>query len=92
MAGIPNNDRKLGAEVRRMTLRMLQNILADEENKKYDEKFRREVLLKLATNALPRMTEVTGADGEAIVIEVSKEGAQKYGIASSAVSNTIGYT
>ena len=49
-----------------MTLKMIRSILLDEENKKYDEKFRREVLLKLATNALPRLNEHTGEDGDSI--------------------------
>ena len=70
MAGILNNDRKLGAEVRRMTLNKLKDILGDDEHKKYDEKFQREVLLKLATNALPRLNEHTGESGEPINVNI----------------------
>ena len=74
MAGIPNNDRKLGAEVRRMTLKMIQRILADEANEKYDEKFRRDVLLKLTTNVLPRINEHTGESGEPINVNIVNYG------------------
>ena len=70
MAGIVNNDRKLGAEVRRMTLNKIKDILGDEEHKKYDEKFQREVLLKLATNALPRLNEHTGESGDPINVSI----------------------
>ena len=70
MAGIVNNDRKLGAEVRRMTLNKIKDILGDEEHKKYDEKFQREVLLKLATNALPRLNEHTGESGDPINVNI----------------------
>ena len=70
MAGIINNDRKLGAEVRRMTLNKIKDILGDDEHKKYDEKFQREVLLKLATNALPRLNEHTGESGEPINVNI----------------------
>jgi hypothetical protein len=81
MAGIVNNDRKLGAEVRRMTLNKIKDILGDDEHKKYDEKFQREVLLKLATNALPRLNENTGEDGGPIIIQVAQEILQKNDIA-----------
>ena len=74
MAGILNNDRKLGAEVRRMTLNKLKDILGDDEHKKYDEKFQREVLLKLATNALPRLNEHTGEDGGPLSIRLVQYG------------------
>jgi hypothetical protein len=86
MAGVPNNDRKLGAEVRRMTLNKIKDILGDDEHKKYDEKFQREVLLKLATNALPRLNEHSGEDGGAILITVSKEGAEKYDLDQKEIS------
>lgn len=87
MAGVPNNDRKLGAEVRRMTLNKIKDILGDDEHKKYDEKFQREVLLKLATNALPRLNEHTGEDGSPIIIKFDNA-FEKYDSTSSPETNS----
>jgi hypothetical protein len=58
-----------------------------------DKEFKKQLLLRMATTVLPRLNEHTGENGEAIIINVSKEGAEKYGInsASSAISNTIGH-
>lgn len=57
MPGVPANDRKLGAEVRKMALKRIRLILLDT----YDDKeFQKAVLLKLAPTLLPRLNEHDG--------------------------------
>lgn len=63
MAGIVSNDRKLGAEVRRLTLKKIQAVLEGD-----DEEFKKAVILKLASTVLPRINEHSGEDGEAIQV------------------------
>ena len=65
MAGIIHNDRELGAEVRRMSLKKVRKILSDD----YDDKdYQKAVLLKLVPTLLPRLNEHSGEGGEAISI------------------------
>lgn len=63
MAGTTLNDRKLAADVRTLTLKEIKRALEGE-----DEDFKKQVILRLAPTALPRLTEVTGEDGGAILI------------------------
>lgn len=74
MAGIAFNDRKLGAEVRSLTLKKIKAILEGE----YDD-FARAVILKLASTVLPRINEHSGEGGDAIkvTIEIAGEVAKK---------------
>ena len=78
MAGTPGNqnavdnsggktlqDRNLAAEVRRLSLSAIKKVL---EGK--DSQFRKAVILKLAGTVLPRLTEVSGPDGDPISIGV----------------------
>ena len=60
MAGIIHNDRKLGAEVRRMGLRKLKDILGDDSHEKYAKDFQQAVILKLSGSILPRINEHSG--------------------------------
>lgn len=67
MAGPISNDRKLAAEVRRMGLGKIKRLfekqgiepLSDREQEMHDQ-----LLLRMAPNLLPRLTEITGEDGE----------------------------
>lgn len=78
MAGIIYSDRKLGAEVRSLALKEIRTVLQGEKNEFYEA-----VLLRLTASVLPRLNEVTGADGDAmkITIEVAGSIANKNGIA-----------
>lgn len=57
-------DRELAAKVRTLALNELQEILEDKECKSYSKDYRNQIVLKLAGTVLPRLTEVTGKDGE----------------------------
>ncbi len=61
MAAPLGNDRKLAAEIRRLTLRELEKILLGEDND-----YKKQVILKLAPTVLPRLNEHTGEDGAAL--------------------------
>ena len=86
MAGIALNDRKLGANVRNLSLRLIEKYLKDETPE--NDKFRKDLLLKLATNVLPRITQLEGEDGRPIQISISKEIADKNGINSTSEDNS----
>ncbi len=62
----PFNDRKLAAEVRSLTLNKMKHILNRPvvEMNERDKQLHDELILKLAGSILPRLTEVTGEDGE----------------------------
>jgi hypothetical protein len=57
------NDRKLAAEVRSLALSEMKEILLGDDNK-----YKRQIILKLATSILPRLNEHTGEDGQPIPI------------------------
>jgi hypothetical protein len=65
MAGITLNDRKLAADVRTLSLKEMKKVL--EGN---DEDFKKQLILKLASSALPRLNEITGEDGDPIVVQM----------------------
>jgi hypothetical protein len=46
--------------------------------------------LKLAPTILPRITEITGEDGSPLVVEISKEIAEKNDITPTTTSNSEG--
>lgn len=83
MAGPIKPDMELQREVRRLTLKKIRAILIADK----DDDLSRAVLLKLAGTVLPRINEHMGENGEAIIIQVSKEGAEKYGISTSGTSS-----
>lgn len=62
--GVTRNDRIMAAEVRRLGLKKLKDILEDENHQKYSQEFFAAVFLRLAANLLPRLNEHTGADGD----------------------------
>ena len=63
MAAPVANDRKLGANVRRLALLEVQKILLGD-----DEVAKKEMVFKLAPNLMPRLTEISGTDGEPLKI------------------------
>lgn len=58
--------RERAAGVRNLALSHLEKILSPSYK---DKKYQKEMLLRIAGNLLPRLNEVTGADGEALVIK-----------------------
>ena len=55
------NDRVLAGEVRTLTLNAIKKYLVGD-----DEDFKKQLLLRLSGSILPRLNEITGADGEAL--------------------------
>jgi hypothetical protein len=64
------NDRKLASEVRNLTLTKIKRILERPvvEMNGEDKRLHDEILLKLAGTVLPRLTEVTGSDGDPLFV------------------------
>lgn len=64
------NDRKLAAEVRQMTLKKIKRLyeMAPNEMSERELQLHDRVFEKLAGSVLPRLTEVTGEDGESFKI------------------------
>lgn len=74
MAGVLKNDRAKGAKARNLILDEVIRIfeipietITDEE-----KTLKKDLFLRMAPNTLPRLTEVTGEDGEAVQISVIK--------------------
>lgn len=67
MAGVNKRERVLAEEVRKIELDLIKKYLEDtsDENKQ----FRKELILKLATNILPRKTEI-GGDEDGLPIKI----------------------
>lgn len=72
-------DRKLAAEVRRLTLKRIKVILEipSEDLKGRDYELQKAVLIKLSGTILPRLNEHTGEDGAPIKYSISNEQAEK---------------
>ena len=81
--------RELTGEVRKLALQQIRKILLGE-----DSDIKNQVILRLAGQILPRLSETTGEDGGPIIIQVAKEGAEKYGLNSTSgpSDNPIGQT
>jgi hypothetical protein len=75
MAGVTLNDRNLAANVRTTSLNLILKYLNGE-----DEKYKKDLLLRLAGTVLPRLTEHTGEDGQPIIVQLSQSIAEKNGI------------
>lgn len=67
--GVPHYRRELAGEVRDLTLKEIKSILLDKKNEKHGKEFRQQVILRLASNVLPRLNEHTGEDGKPINIK-----------------------
>ena len=76
------NDRRLAAEVRTLVLKEILRLLSipKVEMSAAEYELFKAILLRLAGSVLPRMTEITGEDGEKLHITISKEIAEKNGI------------
>lgn len=72
--------------VKDLTLQRIEAILDNPSLVTVD--FYQSLLLKLAGNVIPRSTEVTGEDGGAMIIEISKEIAEKNDINAITGSNS----
>lgn len=59
------NDLKLAAEVRSLTLQEMKKILLQDEM----DEFKKQLILRLAANTLPRLNEHTGKDGDPISLK-----------------------
>ncbi len=67
-------DRERSANVRNLALDIIEKVL----NPNYEDKdYQKELVLRMASNLLPRLNEVTGAGGEALVIQISESIANK---------------
>lgn len=68
-------DRKLAADVRKLTLNKIKVIfeMARVDMNASDAALHDALLIKLAGSVLPRLTEVTGEDGGALLITLSNE-------------------
>lgn len=69
------NDRELAGEVRGLALKQLKRVL-EGIDKQFEQgaeteltKFQADLLLKLSPTLLPRLNEVTGADGEPLIVK-----------------------
>lgn len=69
MAGTPKNDRILAADVRKLSLNLISKYLKDESPE--NDKFRKDLILKLATNVLPRITQLEGEEGSPIKVAIT---------------------
>lgn len=72
MAAPVKNQRILATRVRELSLKLIEKYLKDESET--NAQFRKELILKLAATALPRITEVSGADGAPISVNLIKYG------------------
>lgn len=82
MSGIIKNDRAKGAKARGLILdevirifEIPMDVITEEE-----KSLKKDLFLRMAPNSLPRLTEVTGEDGEPLKIEISEAIAKKNGI------------
>ena len=69
MAGVTKNDRILAGEVRKLSLKLIAKYLNDESEE--NDKFRKDLILKLATNVLPRITQLEGEEGSPIKVAIT---------------------
>lgn len=77
------NDRQLAGEVRSMTLQECKKHLQAKKGKYYSM-----VLNNLSRNVLPRLSELTGDEGRAIIVELSEVIAKKNALTSSTNGNS----
>jgi hypothetical protein len=79
MAGAISNDRKQGARVRRLLLDEIERLF-DTDPLKLSEReteTKRELLLRMSSNTLPRLHEVAGEDGGPITVQIINYGNDK---------------
>lgn len=69
MAAPTKNDRILAQDVRKLSLNLIAKYLKDESEA--NDKFRKDLILKLATNVLPRITQLEGEEGSPIKVAIT---------------------
>ena len=69
-------ERELASRVRTLALHEIEKALKNKRNKKLYEA----VLIRLAGTVLPRLNEITGRDGETLVVKIAQEIAEKNAI------------
>ena len=67
MSGTVKVDRELSAKVRRVSLKKILKLLESKDLNKEQTQFHNALLLKMAGSLLPRLNEVTGAEGRELV-------------------------
>lgn len=77
--GVQFSDRELAGKVRDLGLNFLYKVLQDNYS---DKDFQKQVLLKISSSLLPRLSEVSGADGGPVQVSLVKlfEGAEQLDI------------
>ena len=78
-------DRQLAAEVRTLTLQEIKKALLGD-----DEEYKKAVVLKLSTSILPRLNEVTGADGKDLFPNENAKAKSKEAIRDFIGEDTVG--
>ena len=68
MAGPVKHERILAKRVREISLNLITRYLEDTSPE--NDRFRKDLLLKLATNVLPRINEISGPDGGEIPLPI----------------------
>ncbi len=76
--GVSFNDRELAGKVRTLALNETFKILTKGQGRLYDA-----VLVRLAGTILPRLNELSGTDGQPLVITISPTIAKKNGVNAS---------
>lgn len=69
-------------EVRMALFEIVQKTLRGEGEFGGDIDFKKQLILRIASNLLPRLNEHTGEDGGAMVVVTSPELAEKYGLST----------
>lgn len=79
------NNRKLAAQVRTLVLGEIMRLFSIPKVQMSESEYElySAILVRLAGSVLPKLTEVTGEDGEKLTIIISKEIAEKNGITST---------
>jgi hypothetical protein len=77
MAAPKYTDRLRAQSLRTASLDIMIQAIKGEGEFGEDFEFRKQLLLRLASNVLPRLNEHTGEDGNAILIQIAKEVSDK---------------
>lgn len=80
--------RKKAATLRALALDLSIAALKGEGEYGNDTEFKKQLLLRIASNILPRLNEHTGDNGGAIVVATSPELANKYGLSAITQSSS----
>lgn len=76
------NDRVKAADVRNKLLDEVLLVLADDPVTKEWSDLKKQLLLKMSSNLLPRLNEHTGEDGKELKIQITGESAARFNVTS----------